>query len=126
MKPIIYLAIILLTLATFAGCFYDKAELVYPSSPASTCDTTAIKYSIDVTNILSNSCYICHGGNASAGGGIKLDTYTGVKAMVNNGKLLKSITHAPGASPMPKSGAKLSDCNISKIAAWINQGAPQN
>ena len=126
MKRVIYLIIISIVVVTFSGCFYDKEELVYPTIGTNTCDTTAIKYSIDVTNILSNSCNICHGGNAAAGAGIKLDNYTGVKNMVNNGILLKSITHASGASPMPKAGAKLSDCNINKIRAWINRGAPQN
>lgn len=128
MKKLLTVCYIALAIAIFAGCFYDKEELVYPTTggPGNTCDTANMRYSVDITNILSNNCYICHGGNAQAGGGIKLDTYSGVKNMVNNGLLLNAINHTGGASPMPKGGAKLPACTIAKIKAWIDRGAPQN
>jgi mono/diheme cytochrome c family protein len=101
-----------------------KTEVI---TPTVNCDTTAtIKYSTDVVNILKGSCYVCHAGNAAAGAGYILDTYSGVSLMVNNELLLKSITHSPGASPMPKGAPKLSDCNIAKIRTWIRNGAPNN
>ena len=37
---------------TFASCFYDKADVVYPVS-ASTCDTTTVTYSNQIVSILN-------------------------------------------------------------------------
>jgi putative hemolysin len=108
------------------ACYYDKEDMVYPTGGGGTCDTVAMKYSVDVVNILSTYCYKCHGGTAALGGGFVFDNYTGIKSMVNNGKLLKAINHQPGASAMPKGDPKLSDCNIAKITAWVNNGAPNN
>ncbi len=72
----------------------------------------------------------CHSGNAPEGG-ILLDNYNNVKASAeietgNYGSLYGTISHASGNSPMPKNADKLSDCNISKIKAWIDQGALDN
>lgn len=119
-------SITLLVLCCFAGCYYDKEALVYPQGSGGSCDTVAIKYSVDVVNIVSTTCYSCHGGTAATGAGIRLDTYTGLKNMASNGLLVKVINHTSGVSPMPKGGAKLSACNIAKIQAWVKNGAPNN
>lgn len=94
------------------------------SNPGS-CDTVNMKYVANVQPILQANCYSCHG-NGQANGGVTLDNYAGVKAVADNGKLIGVITHAPGFPPMPKGGAKLSDCNINKIRSWINRGAQNN
>jgi mono/diheme cytochrome c family protein len=108
-----------------SGCYYDKEEKLYAG--AVVCDTTAAPtYAATVVPILSNNCYVCHGGAATAGSGIQLDTYNGLKVKVNDGKLLQAINHESGASPMPKNGAKLSACNIAKIRRWVNAGALNN
>ncbi len=65
-----------------AGCYYDKEDLVYPRQTTTTttttpCDTTAVKYSVDIKNILSQNCYACHSGTAANGGGFKYDVYPG-------------------------------------------------
>ena len=54
-----------------------------------------------------------------------LEGYAKLKSYVDNGKLLGSIKHSPGFSPMPKGQAKLVDCDIEKIEAWVAAGAPQ-
>lgn len=90
-----------------------------------TCSTSGMKYSTDISAILSGSCYSCHSG-ATVNAGVNLSTYAGVKAVVDNGKLIGVITHAPGFKPMPDGGQKLSDCNIAKIQAWVTAGAPNN
>jgi mono/diheme cytochrome c family protein len=53
-------------------------------------------------------------------------SYTAVKTQVTNGKLLGSVKHAAGYSPMPQGGNKLSDCQITQITNWINAAAPNN
>jgi mono/diheme cytochrome c family protein len=117
--------IVFIAVLYLAGCYYDKAQLVYPPD-SSTCDTTGVTYSTTVTGILNANCYSCHSGNAAAGGGIQLDTYTGVQTYVTNGQLINSINQTGSVAAMPPTGGKLSTCEISKIQVWINAGAPNN
>ena len=126
MKKTIILIITAFTMvAALHACYYDKAELVYPSGTAN-CDTSAVKYSTDIVGILSANCYSCHAGTAVNGSGIQLDTYAGISAQANAGILLPVIQHDPGYVEMPKGGTKLSECNIAKIRTWIRNGAPNN
>jgi uncharacterized membrane protein len=106
-----------------SGCYYDKEELLYPGSFV--CDTAAVRYSTTVLPIVSASCYSCHAGTFPSGS-VKLDTYNDIKVHAQNGRLYGAISHSSGFVPMPQSGAKLSDCNISSIKRWIDAGAPNN
>ena len=118
-------ALTLLLLSSLGGCYYDKEEILYP---AGNCDTTNVTYSGTVSGIMNANCNVCHS-TASAnanGGGIQLDSYTKLKVYVDNGRLMGSINHAGGFSPMPKNATKLNSCDISKIQAWVNKGAPNN
>lgn len=110
----------------FASCTYSKKEVDYPTSV--TCDTTTVKFSTTFKPILDATCNSCHGGDGSLGGGYIFDTYAGVKNQLDNARseLLDAIKHTGTVSPMPKGGGKLSDCEIAKIEAWINQGYPNN
>jgi uncharacterized membrane protein len=117
--------LLLISMVTFSGCYYDNEEYLYGNTP---CDITAVTYSVTVSTILATSCYNCHGaatGNAN-GGGIILDSYTKLKPYVTNGKLMGSINHAGGYSAMPKGATKLNSCDIQKIQAWITAGALEN
>lgn len=89
------------------------------------CDTTVFTYNTGIAPIMNTWCKGCHN-PASLGGGIDVSTYTGVKAIAVNGKLVGSITHAAGYSAMPQSGAKLSDCRITQIKKWIAAGSLNN
>ncbi len=88
------------------------------------CDTAAYTYAAIIQPIIINQCVGCHK-PSSLGGNIDLSTYSSVKAQVTNGKLVGSITHAAGYSPMPQ-GSKLGDCQITQIKNWIDAGAPNN
>ena len=112
--------------ATLEGCFYDKADQVYPQPPA--CDTTTVRLSVELESILSANCYRCHNdANADVlGGGWHLHDYTTMQFFALSGELLGAIEQDGSTSPMPKDGGKLSDCDINKFRAWINRGAPQN
>ena len=113
--------IFLIFIAFLQGCYYDKAFI----NNNTTCDTAIITYSGSVIPVLTAYCIGCHSG-PNAPLGVNLDSYSGTKVQVINGDLLGAITHTPGHSPMPKSGNKLSDCNIAKIRVWIAAGAPNN
>lgn len=121
----IVLAIAFVSIA-FSACFYDKADMVYPSI-ATTCDTTTVTYSNQIVSILNAQCNYCHGAAAnSIGGGIYLNTYAALKPYVTNGSFLNSILQNGKASAMPKNGAKMDNCSILKIQSWINKGALNN
>ena len=61
MKSIVFCALLVFFIS---GCYYDKAELTYPAT-ATTCDTTAVKYSVDMVSIMNTNCNSCHGGTES-------------------------------------------------------------
>jgi mono/diheme cytochrome c family protein len=89
------------------------------------CDTATFSYSAAINTMMVTYCTGCH--NASlTGGGYDLSNYNGVKLAVVNNRLLGTIAHAPGFSAMPKSGNKLSDCQVTQVQKWIAAGAPNN
>jgi hypothetical protein len=107
------------------SCYYDNEEYLYPELPGGQCDTTGVTYSAVVAPILASNCNACHN-PATPSGNVITSTYDGLKTVVNSGIFRKAINHESGASPMPKNGNKLPACELLKIDAWINQGAPQN
>ena len=88
------------------------------------CDTTRYTFNAIINPVLLNSCVGCHK-PGSLGGNIDLSTYDKVKIQADNGKLLGSVSHTVGYSPMPQ-GGKLPDCEITQIKKWIGAGAPNN
>src|SRR5205085_7584616 len=78
------------------------------------CDTSVYTYSGAVKLIMQNNCVACHSATLK-NGVVDLSTYTGVKAVAVNGKLMGTITHASGYSAMPQGAAMLSDGNITQI-----------
>jgi hypothetical protein len=89
------------------------------------CDTTNVTYSGFVAPLINTYCKGCHSG-PTASGNIVLTSHAGVKTVADNGRLLGAITWAQGYQKMPRNSNKLSDCNIAKIKAWINDGALNN
>jgi len=113
-----------ISVISLSGCYYDIEDKLYPKI---NCDTTNITYSSTVISILQNgACLSCHGGTASAGGNIILDTYDGLKAYAQNGHLMGSLKQEAGFSAMPLGGNKLNSCDINKLTAWISAGFPNN
>ncbi|HEX5171226.1 MAG TPA: c-type cytochrome [Cyclobacteriaceae bacterium] len=88
------------------------------------CDPAQFTFAAIVQPIIVTNCVGCHK-PGSLGGNIDLSTYASVKAQADNGKLVGSITHAGGYSPMPQ-GGKLSDCQIGQIVSWVSAGSLNN
>lgn len=105
-----------------SSCHYNNEEELYPVNE---CPTTDMSFAADVLPVFDSNCNGCHS-TANGFGGIVLDNYQSVKATVDNGRLFGAINHDAGFSPMPQGNPKLSDCTISKIEAWINDGAQNN
>jgi hypothetical protein len=113
--------ITILCLALLSSCTYNKEELLYNN----TCDTSNVKYSVQIVNTIAANCLGCHTG-ASAPGGIMLDTYTDVRTAAMSGRLLGAITHSPGYRAMPDFAPKLPECRIAEIRTWIRNGMLNN
>ena len=129
MKNILAVFFVILFLS---GCYYDNLEELHPG--AAVCDTTGvISFSADILPIMIHSCgaqdMACHNTDQSAGG-YGLGTYTDVmNTITTSGTFLTSITHDPSIASskwMPKNAAKIDDCSIQKIEAWLNRGSLNN
>jgi len=108
---------------SFQACYYDKYNELHPNS-TDPCDTTqSATFNQSVVLILRNNCISCHSGS-NPSGGLRLETYQQVSAYSANPKFLQSMNHSGTASPMPP-GAKIRDCEINKIASWIQNGVPE-
>ncbi len=114
---------------TFTGCYNDIAEELYPTRN-SQCDTLKITYSGTIAPIITNNCLNlgCHTANQPYAG-LQFDTYANFILSIPADRLIKSLKYtyntSSSAKNMPPTG-KLSDCDISKIEAWINKGHPDN
>jgi hypothetical protein len=75
--------------------------------------------------MLENRCYKCHGEGLNLGN-VTLEGYDNLRRFVDNGRFFGAVRHEAGFSPMPQNEMMLSDCNITKIEAWIAEGAPNN
>ncbi len=119
----------LVALMILAGCYNDKEDQLYPepTGGGNTCDTAAMSYATHIKPITDQYCATasCHNSSVIAGG-YDMSSYAGLKLAVTNNRLVGVINHATGFSPMPQGMSKLSDCNINKITAWVNQGALNN
>ena len=115
------LALVMFLFIVFSCSKENEQEL----GAGSICETSNMTYAANIQPILENFCYSCHGRGLFQNG-INFDTYAGVKAVADNGKLVGAISHSAGFVAMPQSAPKLSDCNINRIKAWVNSGAPNN
>lgn len=114
--------LILFLVTSIIGCTYNVEEELYPSTG---CELDSVTYSAVVLPIIEVNCYECHD-QANNFGGITLEGYDLLKLYVDSGDLLGVIKHESGFSPMPQNRAKMLDCDIEKIEAWIADGAPNN
>ena len=91
------------------------------------CDTTNVTYALSVKPLIDTYCRGCHSGSQPSGN-ILMTNYNQAKALVDNGKLLGSITHGSGFTPMPYPAGtpKMGDCEIRRIELWIEGGAQNN
>jgi uncharacterized membrane protein len=107
------------------SCTNANKEEIIPVVP---CDTVGMSYTNDIVPILSGNCYACHGATTHSTSGVNLEDYNTLKSYANGveGQLYQNITHASSHPMPPPPIPKLSDCDISKILDWINQGAPNN
>jgi len=89
----------------------------------SLCDTTGVvTYQNQIAALISKNCISCHSGSG-ASKGILLDTYTTVKAQIDNGKLLAAVK---GSSIQMPPSYKITSCELREIELWKANGTLQN
>ena len=106
-----------------AGCYWDNEEDLYGPDPTTNCDTTNMRYSVEIKQIMDEHCSSCHLSTSSTFSGIPYETHAQFQTVALNGKLLDRINNQ--AAPMPETGL-MSLCNRLKIEAWVKAGAPNN
>jgi hypothetical protein len=110
--------------ATLSSCYFDKGETLYPN--AKNCDTTNVRYSVEIRETIDNFCIGCHN-PFTLNGNVNLENYAGVKDATLNNKLVTAISYEnpdPNKNMPPVS--KLDPCTINRIKAWVAQGALNN
>ena len=113
---ILTIPVVVISLIIFASCAKDNED----DLTISTCDTINMTYA-SVDSVFADNCNSCHNQNYKSGG-IRTDIYSELVTIAESGELLGAITHQGGFIPMPYNRSKMSDCEISKIRNWINEG----
>jgi cytochrome c5 len=123
-KTLLFITAILLSGFSLTGCYKDNEEELYPTN-GETCDTENVSFADQVWPAINNNCVACHSG-AGASAGIRMGNHAELVQAVNGGRFVGAIKHESGFSAMPQGGAKLDDCSIQQIDAWIADGMPDN
>jgi len=108
-------------IATFTGCYYDNAELLYGETKVVNCTTISAKFNADVNPIIQTKCATsgCHDAATGSGGAI-LVTYTQIAALsvrINQRCVVEQTM--PETGPLPPA-------EIAIIKCWIDSGSPNN
>jgi hypothetical protein len=111
----------------FQSCYYDNAEELYANLQPDSCNTVDVSYAEFIQPLSDAQCAFsgCHIG-ASPAAGLDLSSYAGLKQIADDGKFVDRINAVNGLPLMPQGGPKLPSCDISKITAWVQAGAPNN
>lgn len=100
-----------------------------------TTQSKSVDFVREIQPILRDNCYECHAGTTEEGGlnlGIKAKAFrggeSGAAILVGKGKeslLIQLVSGADGDRSMPPEGNRpLTEKQISRLRAWIDQGAP--
>ena len=124
LKNLSFLLIICASVLIVMSCGEDEDP---PTDPTG-CETENLTYDNWANEYIDGTCATsgCH--DASFADNMVpfgLHDYTSAKAAVDFGRIIGAIKRESGFSPMPKGGEMVSDCDISKMEAWIADGAPE-
>ena len=118
-----FLLVVLLSVTFLIASCGDSTE------EPNECETEGLTYDNFAQNFLINNCSTLDGCHVSANKDVpgvgSYETYEDTKTIVDEGRIIGAINHMDGFSNMPKGESKLSDCDIDRLTAWINDGAPE-
>lgn len=110
----------LLLIVSLPSCYYDNIEETYPGGVP--CDEAAVSWTLDIQPMVNVHCSGCHNGTQE----FDLSTYTSVKAIVIDGRMMQVMTMMQGMPMKMPPGYSLPDCTLLKTQLWIDQGALEN
>ena len=87
------------------------------------CDTSNVTFTGQIWPMMESYCTGCHSASAP-GGGIVIADYSDMVSLAENGSLMGSIRWETGYAKMP-TNQQLSECSISQLQKWINEGFPE-
>lgn len=120
-KTLAFTAFFVLTVS----CTYNNAQDLYGGAVLP-CDTSAITFSQDISEILTQQCLSCHN-NTNPIAGLSLEGHAKASAAAVLYTFMNRIERSAGdVLLMPQNGPPLSDCDQSKLRAWIAEGVPDN
>lgn len=120
-----YTITLLILASALSSCYYDVEDELYPAAKTGNCDSIKGSFILEVEPMINSQCKSCHN-NTFASAGVNLEGFDNIKAATLNGRVLQSIQHSSGTSPMPQGQAKIDDCLIKGVELWKNGGAPNN
>lgn len=104
------------------GCGYSHTQLPNSSQDrqglGTPADPSKIDYSLVQSQIFSAHCTKCHSVGAGNKGGVNLESYQNIKA------LIQTIAGEVNGNSMPPSGP-LPDTDKALLNSWIDAGAPE-
>lgn len=124
------LLLVVLLFAVVLACKKKKEEPKPEEPVVSDCPDSSgtISYSTHIVPITTSYCgkslTTCHGAGAAQANFNSYAGFTGYSA--NQIKHAVKQDAVSSYTPMPKNAPKLSQCNISKIVNWVNQGMNNN
>jgi len=118
---------ILLLSGALTGCAYENEAELFPriEKSISPCGTDTVTYAKTIAPLLEQHCTTCHN-ELVLSGDVNLEGWAAVKAQADRGALVGAITGAPDYEPMPPGGAFLPNCDVERVKAWVQAGAPNN
>ncbi len=124
LKNLSFLLIICASVLAVMSCGDDDDD---PTDPT-VCETENLTYDNWAKDYIDGSCATsgCHNADfATNMVPFGMFDYESTEAAVGFGRIIGAIKRESGFSPMPKGGEMVSDCDISKMEAWIADGAPE-
>lgn len=104
------------------ACEYENTEDLRPIELVDTCPTDSLTFQADIEPIFIQNCNNsgCHNSGSSFG---DFTSYAGIKSKIDdNDKIRQRVIiekSMPASAPLP-------DCEIRKLTAWLDAGAPNN
>lgn len=117
----LYTILACLLAVMLVGCGDEEGEM---PTTIITCDTEDITYTNTVASLINGSCAIsgCHVANTST---FPIENYDQALAAADMGRMVGALNRESGFSQMPRGAAKLDQCVIDQVEAWIEDGAPE-
>jgi hypothetical protein len=119
MKKIVPILAVMLFLA---ACEYQSIEELRPKETVDSCPSDSLTFQTDIEPIFRQNCNNsgCHNNGSFFG---DFTTYAGIKAKIDdNDKIRQRVIIEQN---MPASGP-ISECEMKKLTAWLDAGAPNN